>query len=165
MNRFFGILSAGLMVLASPCWAQDAAAPEAGTAPGLTLDAALEIITDHGFSGEIVEGAELAANVDIGTQSFALDGYNCTQEGACTEFLFSIGYDLVGGFSFENANEWNSTRLAGRAYRDEEGNPWLDLVIAVGGKDDESAFLEGFLLWLDAVASFEEFIFPETPSS
>lgn len=162
MGHCKGILLAGMLVFAAPVSAQEVPADgssEPGSSFGMTLEAALEVITDRGFTGEILDGSEPAANVDIGTQSFALDGYNCGSDGACTEFLFSIGYDLDGGFSLDKANEWNSTRLAGRAYRDAAGNPWLDLVIAVGGNDDESAFLEGFLLWLDAVASYEEFIF------
>ena len=126
-------------------------------AGGLSLDAVLALVEEQGLSGEITDSANHTANVSIGENTFGVDGYNCSG-GGCTEFLFSIGYDLENGFPLEKINEWNSTRLGGRAWLDDENDPWVDHVISLSGPDDRGAFEEGFLLWMDVIYTFEEFL-------
>ncbi len=89
---------------------------------------------------------------------FAVNGANCSGGNCCTEFLLTIGFDLPNGYPLERINLWNARELAGRAYLDEDGDPFLDHVISVHSASDTGAFYEGLLLWLNALEDFDDFL-------
>ena len=149
MKQF--IFLAAAMLLTGPVQAQNS------VSSGASLETILGFIEEHGYAGEIINADDHAANVAIGENFFGVDGYNCSGD-VCTEYLFSIGYDLENGFPLDKLNDWNSTRLGGRAWLDAENDPWVDHVISISGAEDQGAFDEGFLLWLDVIASFEQFL-------
>jgi len=132
---------------------------QAVLAQGFSLEHAAELIRAQGYEVEIDKPEDQSALVTYGEGKFSLDGYNCTEAGTCTEFLFGAGYKTDRKVSLEDLNTWNANQLGGRAYLDEENDPWLDHVLSVGDEDDDSAFTEGLILWLDSMATFEAFIF------
>jgi len=65
---------------------------------------------------------------------------------------------LANGFPIERINKWNAEELAGRAFLDEENDPFLDHVVSVSGPADENAFREGLFLWAGALDAYLKFI-------
>lgn len=134
-------------------------------ANGWTIQEALMVFKEFELSGEVTDPAKSTAKVKRGKRIFYFDGYNCDKNRRCTEFLFSIGFDLPEGMSLEKINEWNSRELAGRAYLDDENDPWLDHVVSILDRNDDSALEEGIALWIGALDKFENFIFQEEPDT
>ncbi len=125
---------------------------------GWTIEQALAEIEAYGLSGQVTDSSESTAAIEFEGATFAVDGYHCNSNKQCTEFLFYIGFDLPNGLSLDKVNEWNSTAIVGRAYLDDEQDPWLDHIISVNDSNDDSAFREGLELWIAGLNNFNEFI-------
>ncbi len=69
-----------------------------------------------------------------------------------------VGFDMETPFPLERVNEWNSTRNSGRAFIDDEGDPYIDHPFSVSGPADEGAIYETITLWEATVINFIEFI-------
>ena len=53
-------------------------------------------------------------------------------------------------------NQWNATRLFGRAYLDEVSDPWLELVLNMQGGVTRTQFEKTFEWWETSVGEFED---------
>ena len=125
----------------------------------MTLAEAAALLEEEGLAVSAQSdglGNFLQSSVNGG--DFTLEAYNCNASGRCTEFLFAAVFDLPDGFPEEKINDWNSTRLGGRAYLDEERDPYLDHVVSVSGPVDAGAFREGFYLWAQVLSEFMAYI-------
>ena len=114
------------------------------------------VLDENGITFSKVSDTELS--VDDENFRFYVRGFNCTSENRCTEWLFIVGIDLPNGFPMEKINEWNATALGGRAYLDDEGDPWLDHIVSVSGPQDKGAMTEGLILWAAALIEFSAFL-------
>jgi len=123
---------------------------------GVTIHQVLKMLAAAGYPGEHAGGN--AALVPAGDANFAVEGYNCSTDGKCTEFLFAIGYDLPNGFPLQKINAWNASIFAGRAFLDDEYDPWIDHIFSITGPEDADVFNEAFELWLAIVGEFEKYI-------
>ena len=136
-----------------------AAAQNALRVGGMTIEEAAEVLTSEGLDADVTAGGEAGKIVSaVSGARFELLSVNCNSAKRCTEFLFVAGFDLADGFSLERINEWNADAIAGRAFLDEENDPFLDHVISVSGPRDEGAFREGLYLWTAAIGEFVDFI-------
>lgn len=65
--------------------------------------------------------------------------YGCTDNKDCQDLLFSTGFNLTDGTTASRMNEWNETKLVGKAYIDDESDPWLEFYVGgVTGMTQES---------------------------
>jgi hypothetical protein len=132
-------------------------------ANGMSAVEVANLMIGEGLEAEISPGKDGGSiQSELSGASFDVFGVNCTA-GRCTEFLFITGFDLESGFPLARVNEWNATKIAGRAYLDEEGDPFLDHIVSVSGPADGGAFKEGLYLWATALDAYIEFI--ELPSA
>ena len=145
------ILAAAAAVLPVEALAQNSLARG-----GMTIAEVAAIFEAHSFSATIKGEYEIAA--EAWGYEFVVDGANCSGTERCTEFLFTVGFDLPDGFPLEQINVWNARELAGRAYLDEDGDPFLDHIVSVQSGRDTGAFYEGLILWLNALEDFDAFI-------
>ncbi len=123
---------------------------------GMTIQEVAAIFDAQGYDAEVSSETELSANARA--YEFNVLGYNCNGVNRCTEFLLITGYDLPNGFPLEKINDWNVSQPAGRAFLDEDGDPFLDHTISVSGPADTGAFIEGLILWLSALHDYNEFL-------
>jgi hypothetical protein len=136
-----------------------AAAQNAMGAGGMTIEEAAAILVSEGLAAELEQGGEAGKIISaVAGARFELLSVNCNGAKRCTEFLFVAGFDLADGFPLERINAWNADAIAGRAFLDEENDPFLDHVISVSGPRDHGAFREGLYLWEAAVGEFVDFI-------
>ncbi|WP_273504027.1 YbjN domain-containing protein [Fulvimarina manganoxydans] len=82
--------------------------------------------------------------------------YGCDQGAACTDITFSIAFDMPNGTDLETVNLWNRERIMGRAYLDDENDPYLDhFIVTVGGIERET-FDQIVANWSTTVADFKD---------
>lgn len=121
--------------------------------------ALVEIIQDLGYRASLEvdgEGDPLIRSSVGGTQ-FALVFYGCSdQHDACQILLFKAGYELDDKVGMDVINQWNATRLFGRAYLDEVSDPWIELVLNMQGGVTRAQFEKTFEWWETSVGEFED---------
>ena len=149
-SEFFA--AAALALAASPALAEG----------GMTSKEVAAILENESMTVAIEGEGTLSASAWGFT--FEIYGYHCEGE-RCTEYLFVTGFDLPNGFPLERINDWNAGEPAGRAFLDDDGDPFLDHSISVSGPGDAGAFREGLFLWLNALDSFSDFIDQQAASA
>src|SRR5690606_24413075 len=84
--------------------------------------------------------------------------YGCNDGAACKSLLFKVGYDLAEGTTLEAINEWNKQALFGRAYLDEEDDPWLEMSVSLDGGITRESFADDFDWWEGVLVGSEKHI-------
>lgn len=156
-------------------------APALGAAPaiGATQPAAYQMAaadlvdgSDPWYLAGIIQQLGYQARLDVdkvgdplilssvGSTEFAIVFYGCderTHDG-CELVLFKVGYAVDGGIDFATVNDWNATRLLGRAYLDEVADPWLEMPVVLTRGITRDNFEATFSWWQTSVAAFEAHI-------
>lgn len=85
---------------------------------------------------------------------------NCTENKNCKTLQYYMGFSDAKNVALDRFNEWNRTKRFARAYRDEEGDPVLEMDVDVdfAGIPRENVG-ETFNTWASLMDSFREFIF------
>ena len=121
--------------------------------------ALVNIIQNLGYRASLEvdgEGDPLIRSSVGGTQ-FALVFYGCSEShDNCQILLFRAGYELSDKIGMNVINQWNATRLFGRAYLDEVSDPWIELVLNVEGGVTRAQFEKTFEWWETSVGEFED---------
>ena len=95
----------------------------------------------------------------VGGTDFSIYFYGCKGANvACKSLLYKVGYDLSDGTTLEVINNWNETSLFGRAYMDDENDPWLELSVNMDGGVSQMNFEDTFDWWEVIVGRFETHI-------
>ncbi|WP_339109088.1 YbjN domain-containing protein [Thioclava sp. GXIMD4216] len=90
---------------------------------------------------------------------FSVYFYGCRGNTNCRTIQFSTGYDLDQPMSATMINEWNRNNRFGRAYLDDEGDPFLEMDINLDGDGvNEKNFDVSLDLWKAVTRDFEHFI-------
>ncbi|MEM9495688.1 MAG: YbjN domain-containing protein [Pseudomonadota bacterium] len=160
----FGIAMAALGVACGAVFSSASSAQDATVTGGMTIGEVAAIMAGEGLLAEIAAGGE-AGKVQsaVSGADFEVFSFNCNEASRCTEFLFITGFDLPEGFPLEQINDWNARKTGGRAYLDDERDPFLDHVISVSGPIDSGAFVEGLYFWAAALDAYIDYI--ELPSN
>jgi len=94
-----------------------------------------------------------AADVD-----FWIFFHGCVGGMLCETVLFTIGFDLRYGTTLETVDAWNRAALLGRAYLDDEDDPWLELGVHLGGGVSRQNFEQTLILWEGILDDFKRHI-------
>lgn len=86
---------------------------------------------------------------------------NCDDENRnCKTIQFYMGYSDAKGTTLERLNEWNRDRRFARAYRDDEGDPVLEMDVDLDFEGIPRANLaESFRTWQELMDAFQAHIF------
>ena len=126
------------------------------TNPGKLAD----IIRDLGYravlSTDSVGDPKIETSVN-GTDATILF-FGCEDNANCKILLFKIGYDLADGTELEVINTWNQEKLYGRAYLDDEKDPWIEMPVNLSGGVTRENFEDTFDWWDKVVGEFEQHI-------
>ncbi|WP_422370466.1 YbjN domain-containing protein [Hoeflea sp.] len=89
--------------------------------------------------------------------NYSINFYGCNSDNRdCGSLLLQAGWDLTDGISFEVINGWNRRKLTGRAYLDDESDPWLDYFVEADGGLPVETFERAIRMWGQAVANFKD---------
>ena len=153
------IAAIALVVVASSAVARAPAEASPQIVDGSDPAALVDIIQDLGYRAILEvdgEGDPLIRSSVGGTQ-FALVFYGCSeQHDACQILLFKAGYELNDKVGMDVINQWNATRLFGRAYLDDVSDPWIELVLNMQGGVTRQQFEKTFEWWETSVGEFED---------
>lgn len=85
--------------------------------------------------------------------------YGCDEYGrGCDTMNFSAGFDLKNGVDISVINNWNRKKLLGRAYVDDEYDPFLDHVVKADGGIPVPTFRGIVNHWELAIREYKEAI-------
>lgn len=119
-----------------------------------------QVIQDLGYRAQLKTdntGDPMITSSVAGTE-FSILFYGCTDNAACKVLLFKVGYDLPLGTTDQTINAWNADNLFGRAYLDDEDDPWLEMPVNMDGGISRANFEDTFDWWEVAVAKFQQHI-------
>lgn len=149
------------LILCASIWLWSGSALAEQLVDATDPQALVDIIQDLGYRASLEvdgEGDPLIRSSVGGTQ-FALVFYGCSEShDECEILLFKAGYELNEKVSMDVINQWNATRLFGRAYLDEVSDPWIELVLNVRGGVTRKQFESTFEWWETSVGEFEDAI-------
>lgn len=88
--------------------------------------------------------------------NFSIYFYGCAEGKDCSSIQISAGFDLTNGTTADVMNDWNSKKRYGKAYVDQDGDPWIemDINLEYGGITAET-FRDNLDLWERLVADFK----------
>ncbi len=126
---------------------------------GSSPEALVNIIQDMGYRASLETDSEGDPMIrsSVGGTQFAVVFYGCNDDHRdCQIVLFKAGYELNDKVGLDVINQWNATRLFGRAYLDEVSDPWIELVLNMQGGVTRSQFERTFEWWETSVGEFED---------
>ena len=103
----------------------------------------LDIMTEHGWTAKMGTDSygDPMIEGEISQSSYTIFFYGCTDNKDCRFIQFFSGWDLTNGISLDQINDWNKDKLFGTAYRDDEDDPLLSIVVNLEGGVSRDNFI------------------------
>lgn len=90
--------------------------------------------------------------------NFSVFFYGCRDNAKCRDIQFSAGFDLDDPLTALKMNQWNHEKVAGTASIDDEGDPWIRMLVP-GTTDLSQADFERIInRWDSALAEFLDYV-------
>jgi len=124
-------------------------------------DTVLSFFQSEGFPAtmEVDSYGDPLIDVRYYGTNFSVYFYGCQQGKDCTSIQFFSGYRMDGGFTVDQANDWNSEKRFARAYVSDEGSARIEMDLYLGEVGLSAETFDGNLsLWLKTITDFEELI-------
>ncbi len=118
-------------------------------------------LQDFGLRAKLEEDSvgDPKVTSSIEGSTFYVYFYGCDENHKnCKMLNVSTGYDQETPVSLEKINTWNEEEIVGKAFLDDEGDPYLDMVLPIRGGMSADAFAYSMICWGRAVAKFEDMI-------
>jgi hypothetical protein len=127
---------------------------------GSTFDEMIASFKRNGFTVEMTEdsdGQPVLKSTDK-NEPFSVYFYSCTEGKDCGFVQFSTGWNMDNGITLAKIEEWNSTKVWGQAYRDEDKDPWLSMAVNLKGGVTVENFDDTVDWWKFILREFETHI-------
>lgn len=149
---------AACLALTFPVLAESVAATESVDATEPEKLASL--IRDLGYRATVEKdnAGDPMISSSAGGVEFNIYFYGCEGGERCRSVLFQVGYDLESGTTVDLIEEWNENVLFGRAYLDDEADPWLEMPVNLFGGVNRDNFADTFDWWETVLGEFESHI-------
>ncbi|HMM08191.1 MAG TPA: YbjN domain-containing protein [Paracoccus solventivorans] len=141
--------------LATPLLALPLSAQVVGTA-----DSIADALQDYGLKAESGTDSEGDPKIESRIEGihFSIWFYGC-EDAPCTSLEFRAGFDLDTPLSAATVNEWNRTKRFGKAWIDDEGDPFLEMLVPLGPDGlSDSGFELALDMWRVGASEFSSFI-------
>jgi hypothetical protein len=129
----------------------------------ITAAEVAKVMQQKGFRAEIStdkDGDPTIASADSGLK-FDVYFYNCDKQAvkSCKVVQFVRGVDLDNGTSMKVINDWNSDRLYGTAWLDDENDPYLGITLTFAGGVTEEHLAETLLIFTTNMGRFNKSLY------
>lgn len=127
---------------------------------GSSFDAMIASFERNGLEVELTEdsgGMPMLKSTDK-DEPFSVYFYSCTDGKDCGFAQFSTGWNMEDGVTLAKIEEWNSTKVWGQAYRDDDKNPWLSMPVNLKGGVTVENFDDTVDWWKFILREFEDHI-------
>lgn len=150
-RRILTGIAAGLALLGAGA-AQAKPIPEAGITPAEMA----ELLQESGYRAQTVRvGDTLRVESSSQGLDWGVAFYEC-EGGRCKDIQFFIGIDLEDGTTYSAINRWNREMRFGRAYLDEEMDPWLELDVDLSPGGSTEQVSDSVATWDAILSEFRE---------
>lgn len=115
-----------------------------------------QAMADAGYETERTEAGDGTPKLDglIDGWMYSVYFYGC-QGDDCDAIQFAAGFDEDQPMQYDPINEWNMANRFGRAYLDDEGDPWVEMDINMEGEGVTiSNFNESLAYWDTVLNAF-----------
>jgi len=138
------------------------AAALAGPLPdgGVTAKDVAAALTDKGYKAEITKGDDGDPVVISGADgsNFRIIFYTCDKAQRCASIQFVAAFDLKDGMKLSQINEWNQTKRFGRAYLDDEMDPYVEMDVDFEHGATSEAVGNVVETWAAVLPAFKDFV-------
>ena len=129
----------------------------------ITAAEVAKVMQQKGFRAEIStdkDGDPTIASADSGLK-FDVYFYNCDKQAvkSCKVLQFVRGVDLADGASMQVINDWNSDRLYGTAWLDDENDPYLGITLTLVGGVTQEHLVETLSIFTTNMARFNKSLY------
>lgn len=144
-----------LTCLALPAVAEDAEPIVATTTPG-SVAIALRV---EGYRAKITQDDDIPViESGVGGTRFTVRFYGCDDGANCQAMMFVASFDTDNGVTLARVNDWNREEVFGRAYLDENCDPYFEHIAVADPEVDHAVFVETLDHWDFYVHEFRRFI-------
>jgi hypothetical protein len=127
---------------------------------GSDIDSIIASLSRNGFTVELSmdgDGDPMLESTDD-DEPFTVNFYGCDNGDNCEYMQFVSGWDLEDGIDLESIEDWNKNRVWGRAFLDEDSDPWVDLAINLKGGVTVENLDDTVSWWWSVMRDFEDHI-------
>ena len=130
---------------------------------GVTVDEVAEVMQKKGVRAEIsnesTEDGAVRIRSGLDGTNFFVRFFDCKPDGRCVAVQFVAAFDLPNGTTFQRANLWNSENRFGRAYLDDEMDPFVAVDADFERGATTEAIANEFEVWAAVMTRFKQFVF------
>lgn len=146
-----------LLCLAAP---GAAAAQERAAVSAADPDSVLRALRTLGFGGTRTVDSHGDPMIESAAEGvdFAILFYGCEGGADCKAIQFRAGFDLAEGTTLAAVNAWNAARLFGKAFLDEENDPFVEMALEMGRPMPFETFAANHEWWRTVLAGFQDHI-------
>ena len=154
MRLLAGLAFAGMMGLGS-------SGALAGVLPdgGVTVDEVAKVLQSKGYRAEISKDSAgdpmIISGLDGST--FRILFYNC-KSGRCAAIQFATAFDLEKGLTYSKINGWNREKRFGRAYLDDDMDPFLEMDVDLEHGAMTETIANNVDTWAAVLPAFKNFL-------
>jgi len=120
------------------------------------------IVESQGWPATLVNkaGEDPYIESNRGGLKFLVLFMNCDEGKNCKTLQYYMGFSDAKDVSLDKLNKWNKDKRFARAYKDDEGDPVLEMDVDLdfGGIPSENVG-ETFNTWASLMDSFREYVF------
>ena len=155
MRRELIIAAAAASVLGLASGAQARPLPDGGVTPTEVAG----LMQDKGFRAEIVtgDGGAPVIRSTSGGYRFAVYFFGC-KAARCSAIQFASAVNMPNGMSLKRVNDWNRHSRFGRAYLDDESDPFMEMDVDVEHRFTTQAFVNNLNTWEAVLGRFRKFV-------
>lgn len=134
-----------------------------GIITSITAAELAKIMQEKGFRAEIStdkDGDPTIASADSGLK-FDVYFYDCDKQAtkSCKVLQFVRGVDLDNGSTMKIINDWNSDRLYGTAWLDDENDPYFGVTLSLVGGITQDHLVETLSIFTRNMARFDKTLY------
>jgi len=125
---------------------------------GVTAPEVARVLQSKGFQAEVTtdKRGEPLVQSSSGGAKFGVYFYECKGQ-RCSSIQFSSGFSGTGITAAKIA-EWNRTKRFGRAYQDDEKDPWVEMDVDVEHGANTDALANDLDRWIAVMGEFMRYI-------
>ncbi|MFO7853818.1 MAG: YbjN domain-containing protein [Paracoccaceae bacterium] len=137
-----------------------AAAQDAAAVSAADPDSVVRALRTLGFRGTRTEDPYGDPMIESSAEGvdFNILFYGCEGNVDCTVIQFRAGFDLEDGTTLAAVNEWNAARIFGKAFLDEENDPFVEMTLEMSRPMPFDTFAANHEWWRAVLAGFQDHI-------
>jgi hypothetical protein len=136
-------------------------AASAGNLPtgGVTAQEVASALQAKGYQAEIGRdsGGDPMISSALDGSSYKILFYNC-KSGRCASIQFATAFDMKNGLTLAKVNSWNREKRFGRAYLDDEMDPFVEYDVDMERGATNEAITNAIDVWAAVVPAFKTYV-------